>query len=219
MDQFSRWSGVAHALLIKHVPKIKLGQVHQLLAACLGHRTYASLRATDLDTLNRKPHYVLFDAGAGLARAADLGLAVPEARWREATMSLRPSGVTPFWLTTIDGMHSAARLVFEDTFDSRAHAMKQLAGYPDGQRATSSRCHSAEDGVPEILRFDVEGEVFAYNQDASVAVPVIAIVEFPKVGRRMYGNGTLVSVEQHGEPKPRDSEDDDGGEFYWMPEE
>ncbi|MEE9476919.1 MAG: hypothetical protein V3V71_09710, partial [Roseateles sp.] len=74
MDQFSRWSGIAHALLVKQAPKIKLGQVHQLLAACLGHRTYASLRATDLDTLNGKPHYVLFDDAAGLARAEDLGL-------------------------------------------------------------------------------------------------------------------------------------------------
>lgn len=219
MDQFSRWSGIAHALLVKHVPKIKLGQVHQLLAACLGHRTYASLRATDLDTLNQKPRYVLFDVDAGYARAADLGLVVPEARWREATMALRPSGVTPFWLTTIDGMHSAAQLVFEDTFDSRAHAMKHLAGYPEGQRATSSRCHSADDDVPDILRFDVEGEVFAFNQETSLALPVIAIVAFPKVGRRMYGHGTLVSVEQHGEPKTRDPDDDDGGEFYWMPEE
>lgn len=219
MDQFSRWSGIAHALLVNHVPKIKLGQVHQLLAACLGYRTYASLRATDLETLNRKPHYVLFDVDAGLARAADLGLAVSEAWWREATMSLRPSGVTPFWLTSIDGMHSAAQLVFEETFNPRAHALKHLAGYPDGQRATSSRCHSAQDDVPEILRFDVEGEVFAYNQETSLAAPVIAIVEFQKVGRRMYGNGTLVSVEQNGEPKPRASEDDDGGEFYWMPEE
>ncbi|MDC6177107.1 hypothetical protein [Ralstonia solanacearum] len=219
MDQFSRWSGIVHALLVNHVPKIKLGQVHQLLAACLGHRTYASLRTTDLETLNRKPHYVLFDVDAGLARAAELGLAVPESRWREATVALSPSGVTSFWLTSIDGMHSAARLVFEDTFNSRAHAMKHLVGYPDGQRATSSRCHSVHDDVPDILRFDVEGEVFAYNQETSLAAPVIAIVEFPKIGRRMYGNGTLVSAEQHGEPKPRTSDDDDGGEFYWMPEE
>jgi hypothetical protein len=76
MDQFSRWSGIVHSLISKHTPKIKLGQVHQLLAACLGHRTYASLRATDLEILNQKPHYVLFDDGAGLARAMDFGLFV-----------------------------------------------------------------------------------------------------------------------------------------------
>lgn len=220
MDQFSRWSGVAHALLVKHVPKIKLGQVHQLLAACVGHRTYASLRAADLATLNQtRPLYVLFDEDAGLARATDLGLPVSQALWREATMALRPSGISPFWLTTISGMHRAAELTFEDTFDSRLHDMKRLAGFPDGQRATACRCHSAENDVPDSLRFDVEGEVYAFNQGESLAVPVIAIVEYPKVGRRMYGNGALASVEQHGEPRTRaPDEDDDGGEFYWMSE-
>ena len=219
MDQFSRWSGIAHALLVKQAPKIKLGKVHQLLAACLGHRTYASLRATDLDTLNGKPHYVLFDDAAGLARAEDLGLAVTEAQWRDVSLALRPSGITPFWLTTIGGMHNAAELVFEDTSNSRIHAIQRLVGYPDVKRATSSRCHCAEDQVPDILRIEVSGDAYAYNQETSFAVPVIAIVEFPKVGQRMYGHGTIVSVEQKGAPEPRILEDVDAGEFYWMPEE
>ncbi|MDO3560693.1 hypothetical protein [Ralstonia pseudosolanacearum] len=102
--------------------------MHQLLAASLGHRTYASLRATDLDTLNQKPHYVMFDDAAGLVRATDLGLPVTEAQWREVSMALRPSGITS-WLTTMSGKHRAAELVFEDASDHRIHAMKRLAGY------------------------------------------------------------------------------------------
>lgn len=116
-------------------------------------------------------------------------------------------------------MHSAAELVFEDTFNSPTHTMKRLAGYPDGQKATSSRCQCAADDVPDILTFEVEGELYAYNEGSSLALPVIAIVEFPKVGRRMYGHGTIASVEQRGEPMPRALEDEDAGEFYWMPEE
>jgi len=220
MDQFSRWSGIAHSLVSKHTPKIKLGQVHQLLAACLGHRTYASLRVADLETLNQKPHYVLFDEGAGLARATDLGLSLTEAQWREVTMALRPSGITPFWLTTIAGMDSAARITFEDSFDSRIYAMKREVGFPDGHRGLSTRCQSKEDEIPDFLRFDVHGEVCAYNEETSLAIPVIAVVEFPKVGRRMYGDGTLVSVERRGEPRTRDLDEDEyDGEVYWMSED
>jgi hypothetical protein len=220
MDQFSLWSGIAHSLVSKHTPKIKLGQVHQLLAACLGHRTYASLRVADLEILNQKPHYVLFDEGAALARAADLGLSLTEAQWREVTMALRPSGVTPFWLTTMASMDSAARITFEDSSDSRIHSMKREVGFPDGHRGLSTRCHSKEDEMPDFLRFDVHGEVCAYNEETWLAIPVIAVVEFPKVGRRMYGDGTLVSVERRGEPRTRDLDEDEyDGEVYWMSED
>lgn len=39
MDQFSRRSGIA-PLIFKPAPKINLGQIRQLSAACLGHGTY-----------------------------------------------------------------------------------------------------------------------------------------------------------------------------------
>lgn len=221
MDQFSRWSGIAHSLLSQHTPKIKLGQVHQLLAACLGHRTYASLRISDLDTLNRKPHYVLLDESAGFARAADLGFSLTEAQWREVMMTLNPSGVTPFWLTTMPGMDMAARLTFEHSSDPRITAIENEIGFPDGSRATSAQCHSKHDDMPEVLRFDVQGEVRAVGREAALSVPVRAVVEFPKVGRRMYADGAIVLLERLGEPRKRDleEEDEDAGEYYWMSED
>lgn len=209
MDQFSRWSGIAHSLLSKQVPKIKLCQVHQLLAACLGHRTYASLRGIDLEILNQKPCYVLFDVEAGFARAKDLGLSLTIEQWQEVTMSLRPSGVTPFWLTTICGMHRAAELTFADADDSRIYDIKLAFGFPDGHSATSSRCSTAEDDMPDVLRFYVEGEVQAFNDETTLVIPVIAVVEFQKVGRRIYGAGNLASVEQHGAPRKRELDESD----------
>lgn len=74
--------------------------------------------------------------------------------------------------------------------------------------------------MPDFLLFDVHGEVRAYKEETSLAVHVIAVVEFPKVGRRMYGDGTLVSVERLGNPRTRDwDEDEYDGEVYWMSEE
>ncbi|MYM33709.1 hypothetical protein GTP38_05070 [Duganella sp. FT94W] len=201
MDQFTRWSGIIHAALYKHTSQIKLGHVHQLLAACLGHQSYASLRVRDLDTLNKRPSYVLFDVDAGLDRALDIGLPLSEATWKTAVMLLRPSGITSFWLTTISGMHSAAELTFEDGFDSRILAIKTSLGFPNGQRATSSHSHTAEDQLPDILKFDVRGEVQAYTDEALMATPVLSVVEFVKVGVRMYGEGTIADAKQCGEPR------------------
>lgn len=214
MDQFSRWSGIVHAALSQQHPKIRLGQIHQLLAACLGHRTYASLRTSDLETLNQHPSYVLFDHESGFARANELGILLTEAEWREAHMAIRPSGVTPFWLTDWFGMSGAARVTFEDSFDTRIHAIKRAIGFPDGHYATATRCQSAEGELPDILRFVVEGEVRAYNEDTRLAVPVVAELAFEKIGCQMYASGNLNTVEQSGPPREYEPEDDDYGDVY-----
>lgn len=219
MDQFSRWSGIAHALLSQQSSRVRLGQIHQLLAACLGHRTYASFRAEDHSTLNQQPHYVLFDDAAGLSRASELGLRIAPEAWKKVTLELKPSGITPFWLTTKSGMHSAARVAFEDSADDRISSIKSAMGFPDGHRATSSRCHSEDDDLPVALRFDVFGEAHGYSETESLATPVTVVVEFPRIGRRIYGDGVLVSVEQSGVTFARDPDDDNGGDVFWMSED
>lgn len=209
MDQFTRWSGVIHAALSKQAPQIKLGHIHQLLAACLGHRTYASFRAKDLGTLNERPQYALFNVDAGMDRALDLGLPLTETSWKGATMLIRPSGITPFWLTTITGMKHAAELTFEDSFDSKIHSIKTMLGFPNGQRATSSHCHTAENQLPNILKFDVLGEVQTYTSEVLIAIPVLTTIEFMKIGHRMYSKGTIVAARQYGEPRVLNPDDEE----------
>ena len=219
MDQFSRWSGIAHAHITQHYPTVKLGQVHQLLAAALGHSTYASLRALDLDALHRRPRYVLFEVEAALARAQDLGLRIEPEHWQQACLELTPSGITPFWLTSKEGMERAAGLTFEVSEDERVEATRPATDFPDGRRTLSVRCLS-EGEVPDSLRFEVIGEVLSFSDSESLATPVTAIVEFPKVGRRMYDTGVIVSVEQSGSRYAR-SDDDYLPDYSdeWVPED
>jgi hypothetical protein len=222
MDQFTLWSSIVHSNLRMHLPTIKLGQVHQLLAACLGHNTYASLRAADLQNLNRKPKYVLFDRDAGLSRATELGLHLTVDHWTEVTKLLHPSGITPFWLTSRKGMHLAAQLTFEDTSDSRIYDLSRSIGFSDGRSANSIHCHSADDEIPDVLRFDVKGEIYAYGPEASFALPVRTVVEFLKIGRYMYDEGSLVVVEQLGAPRTRGQQelaDYNDGDVFWMSED
>jgi len=78
--------------------------------------------------LNQQPHYVLFDDAAGLSRASELGLRIAPEAWKKVTLELKPSGITPFWLTTKSGMHSAARVAFEDSADDRISSIKSGDG-------------------------------------------------------------------------------------------
>ncbi|AEI82102.1 hypothetical protein CNE_BB1p06820 (plasmid) [Cupriavidus necator N-1] len=50
--------------------------------------------------------------------------------------------------------------------------------------------------------------MYGWNVDEHFGVSVAAMVEFPKIGKRMYGDGILISVERRGEPWPREPDDD-----------
>lgn len=216
MEKFARWSGVVHAALPK-IHRVKLGQVHQLLAACLGHASYASFRESDLLVLNRGAHYVCFEEGAGLRRAHRLGIQLTQEQWREAWMALKPSGVSGHtWLIEPRGMDLAARLTFEGSGHPHIQAIKRAIGMGDGHWANSTRCLDETNALPEVLRFEVLGDVQASGNGVSISVPVTAECVFKRIGRRMYAAGELLSVVQHGAPREYDPEFD--GEFYGMSE-
>lgn len=200
MEKFARWSGVLYTALPK-IHRIKLGQVHQLLAACFGHASYASFREADLQVLDRGAHYVCFDEAAGLQRAHCLGIPITEPQWREAWMTLKPSGVSGgTWLIEARDMGGAARVTFEDANHPQIQAIEQAIGMGDGHWATSARCLGDIDALPELLRFEVLGNVQAFGNDVSLSVPVAAEVAFKRIGRRMYDTGELLEVVQRGEP-------------------
>ena len=208
MDKFSKWTGLAHSILAKSHPKLKLSQACECLATWLGHRTYASLCVHDLDIL-LAAKYAIIGAQAAIYRAKRLGFLVTGEQWREVEMALRPSGICgELWLTDMRSMHSAARITFEDQSHPDIHSIWRPIGMPDGRRSTSSVCQAAEDDHPDELRFIVHGEVRAFNEHDALAVPVVAHVLFKRVGMRLYAEGELLSVTQEGQPHPYEQEDE-----------
>jgi hypothetical protein len=133
MDKFSKWTGLAHATLIKHYPKFKRSQACECLAAWLGHRTYASLRVQDLAVLNKGVKHAIIDAQAAMARAESFGFPLTREQWLDVEWTLKPSGVSGMWLTEMHDMESAARLAFEDNDHPDANAIAQAIGMTDGR--------------------------------------------------------------------------------------
>lgn len=208
MTKFTRWSGIAHSILAKSHRKIKLGHAQEILAAYLGHRTYASLRTHDLAALQDQAKYVLIDPGMALNRALDLDIQLTADDWYSVESAIKPSGVSGnTWLEGELSMHSAARLTFEDSDDRRLSDIGHLIGMCDGYRAIDTRCHSSPGEFPKELKFTVEGEVRAIGAKAYLAVPVVCEIIFPRVGNRFYASGKLLSVQQRGQPKEYEPEE------------
>lgn len=209
MTKFIRWSGIAHSILAKTHRKIKLGQAREIMAAYLGHLTYASLRVHDLAALENQAKYVLIDPGMALRRAAGLGIPLTEDDWRVVEHTINRSGVSGGkWLVGELSMSLAASLTFEDSGDQRLYDIGHRIGMCDGIHTTNTRCHSSPGELPEILKFTVEGEVRVVTAEKYLAVPVVCEISFPRVGKQFYASGRLLTVEQSGQPKEYEPEED-----------
>lgn len=200
MDKFSMWTGLAHTILLKHHPKLRRGQACECLAAWLGHRTYASLRVHDLAVLNSGIKHAIFDSSAAIKRAGSLGFEMPPEQWRDVERALKPSGVSQMWLTDMFSMRLAASLAFEDGFHEDSYAIAKSIGMSDGRSAVQVIPHTQEDSFPDSLRFAVHGLVRAFNDEASIATPVIAEVAFQRVGKQLYKDAVVETVKRSGEP-------------------
>jgi hypothetical protein len=209
MTKFTRWSGIAHSILIKSHRKTKLGHAQEVLAAYLGHRTYASLRTHDLAVLQNQAKYVLVDPEKALNRAAGLDIPLTADDWLAVEHAIRPSGISgETWLVGEQSMHLAARLTLENSGDRRLYDIAHRIGLCDGIRTTDTRCHSSPGEFPEKLKFTVEGEVRTGKAEAYLAIPVVCEVAFPRVGKRFYASGELLSVEQSGPPTEYEPEEE-----------
>lgn len=208
MSKFTRWSGIAHAILATSHPKIKLGQSREILAAYLGHRTYASLRTGDLDVLEGLAKYILVDPESAVTRARGLDVPLTPDEWNAVEMALRPSGVSgETWLVPEESMRLAASITFTDSGDPRLSKIARDIGMVDEYRASNTRRLSPTGELPLLLRFDVYGEVRAFNDEGNFAVPVVCEVNFPRIGNCFYGAGHVESVSLRGIPEEYEPEE------------
>lgn len=210
MSKFARWSQIAHTILAKSHPEIKPGTVREILAAYLGHRTYASFRRHDCDALDEQAKYVLADPESARFRARNLDAPLTTDEWNEVEAALKPSGATGrAWLIQEGGMYRAAASTIASADDTRLHAIARNIGMVDGYRSSNTRCHSPSGAFPLDLRFTVVGEIRARSDAGRFAIPVVCEVGFRRVGIRLYGAGQVKAVAQRGEPRACEHEEPD----------
>lgn len=82
MSRFKQCARVAHAKLSLLFPSISLGQTQQLLAAALGHNTYASFKAEDLHAFDHTAAYAVLVPERAMLRALDFkGIELKQEHW------------------------------------------------------------------------------------------------------------------------------------------
>jgi len=206
MSRFVHWSGIVHDTLSPIHPSLKLGQSREILAAALGHNSYASFRLHDLPALELADCAVL-DPNTLLRRAHGLGIALTAEEWQSVEQQLTRFRIcNGCYVGDERILLSAGRSVFEN---KRCHAIGELArtvGMIDGVEALEAALMHGElpPGAAGVL---VRGEILAFNENEALAIPVIAEVQFERIGRHLYRNGNVVNLSQRGLPHPYEQEE------------
>ncbi|WP_138938795.1 hypothetical protein [Rubrivivax benzoatilyticus] len=190
------------------------------MAACLGHRTYASLRTLELATLNQAPGHVFLDDEAGFRRAEELCLGIPTPTWREAMTSLYESGIVQPLPKALESLATAAKLKFDRPSGGHITGIGYEVVPAGGHWRKSTSLRAVKGDLPAFLHFDADGDACEYVEgDATPKAAVSLVVEFKRLGRRVYDHGELVILARANDTKPYIQDDElDDGDVYGMSE-
>lgn len=198
MSIFSQWCRSAHRTFLISHPRLRLGQVNEVVAAALGHKTYASFKSQDEPRLDQAA-YALMSIEEMVRRASDLDAELSEQVCREAVRQLRLGRNGDGRYVVADGLESVTRIILLDTDHPARHEFAhELNGELDNTTASY-----AEPVVPLAeasgeWRWLVRGSVNILDIENGWAVPVVAEVVFPRLGRHLFAKGFIESLQRDG---------------------
>lgn len=211
MTRFKDCAKVAHAKLRTFYPNIAIGQVQQLLAAALGHNTYASFKEADAAAFDSCAGSAMLVPDSAMLRATDFGFCMNRDHWSLLIDDLNSKQVTgALELHEHTGLLGwMARMAFQKVEDPRIADLLAPHGSKESFRqlvceAMSYDPQTVDDGgvLPERTVVTLHGEICVYCTSYSGwAVPMLCEFAFERVGRRMYAAPVLKSVVQHGDPR------------------
>lgn len=211
MDKFKFWASEVEKSLKPSHPKLKHCNACEILAAAFGHNTYASFHLNDEDAINGNAKYILLDDKLPIIRAKKLGFNLSDEEWTAAITVISRSGNSRCcWLVEASSMFTAARIIFEDSPHQKLDDIQLNTTNMLGKVATNIQCFPPQDpssvnwyispfgGLLEKLEFMVEGEAHAWCESSAIAVPLKSLVIFERIGKRIYSEGRLITIEQSG---------------------
>lgn len=215
MNLFAKWTEIAHLILVKHYPKIKLNQTRELLSTWVGHKTYASLKMHDLQIINEERGlYIIVSNDDVLERASRLGIDLIFDHWILVHQKLSRSGISRgYWLVWMRSMIHSACNIFEVAHHPEKFNISRQIGTLDGFRNTEIVRTTDLDGYPLQLTVDINSQLLSFNTSESLYFPVHGRVSFERIGARIYAEGQLISLEQTGPSGHYEKTDDDYIEF------
>lgn len=145
---------------------------------------------------------VLLDNDMALQRAERLGLMITPPQWQAAVSTITRSGSSEeSYIGTSAMMENVAQIAFNDNADPFFEQLGGLVGINDGHSANWAELIENITTGMGLLRFRVYGDVRSFGEHDPIAYPVVAEVQFRRLGGQLYGDGKLVRVERNGPPE------------------
>lgn len=215
MSVFSQWCHAAHHHFSLNGSTLRLGQVQEVMAAGLGHRTYASFNAHDLTRLDEAA-YALISVEAMVQRASDLGSVLNPKLCQDIVAELRIRPTADKW---------AREVVVGENMDWAIRRSLQSAPPEEGLRL-ALEINATFDGLTvltadPLLPVDLTGDEWCWSVNCTAHasrdqeffdLPVRADVRFPRIGKRLVLLPVVVGLQR--DPDDRWQEYDPAEEVF-----
>lgn len=193
---FSSWVFAARQRLERRQSPIKLGHVQEVLAAGLGHKTFASFKQNDLKTASTA-EYAVFDLRQMMERAQNLGLELRESECLRAlpfNVQLLESG------TMLVPSRQAWKVV--DKF-TRPHVSALKAKIQTQKSEMNVGVINALDGLEPLFSLDdftqldwVWRHRGTFKSNHASLAGFDAYVAFPRLGRHLFGPLKALTIKE-----------------------
>jgi hypothetical protein len=218
MSVFPNWCRSAQKQFSNPRVRLSLGQAQEVLAAGLGHRTYASFRSSDLAALERTA-YALVSFDAMKRRATEFGAELSDDACHSALHGMRfgAQGQGRYVIPDTNLGLIFKILVSDSDHPMRGEIARELEAEINGIDAGYGEPCTPWDLSTAAWRWRGRGAFQFMTEEKDLAVPIDIEIEFRRLGRHLFATGAIVSVERAGEAQEFEAEE--VLDFHYLPED
>ena len=201
MSVFPSWCRSAQKQFSSPRARLSLGQAQEVLAAGLGHGTYASFRLSDLAAIERTA-YALVSFEAMKKRAAEFGAQLSDEACHAALHGMRfGAQVQGRYVVPDTNLGNIFHILVSDSdHPLQAEIASELQAEANGIQPGYGEPCTPWDPTAAAWRWRARGAFQFMTEEKDLAVPIDVEIEFRRLGRRLFATGEIVSVERAGEP-------------------
>lgn len=211
MSVFSQWCRVAHHHFSLNRSKLRLGQVQEIMAAGMGHKTYASFKLQDLPRLNEAA-YALISVEAMVRRASDFSCALNAKLCRETVKDFRIRSTADEWAREVvvgENMNWAIRCALQNANHPEAVKLAlEINAIFNGFTVLTSDPVMPFELTSHEWHWRVQCTAHASRGQEFFDLPVRADVRFLRIGQRLLSQPVVLGLQCNGKWEEYDPADE-----------
>lgn len=200
---FTTWSRLTRTALAAHGHKLSYGQSMEVLAAGLGHNTYASFRPQDENAL-QQARFIVLSFDAMQRRAFGLGKEINTQHCDSVLAEINSDfSEDPLsWLVQrLERTDSIPRPSVDFSRHPEVVALAEAEGLVfDGVTTLWAECLQPFSNESRTWVWTVVGQVHASSKPDDFEIPFSAEVVFEKCGKHLMSAGSVLGISPRGRP-------------------